>query len=149
MLFNTVSNFALPDGHPITDERAMPKRIAAAASELADPLVFIHALLTGIVMWWSLLIVLGKLRFDIPGSLFAHFGDVMPQTAWSFTFLAVVAFGVLGLFDRRWQIPATHVLSIFHGTIALLIARHGFWSTGTGVYGMLALFSGYLVWVRR
>jgi hypothetical protein len=113
-------------------------------SRLPQPITWIRIKLVAVMAWWCA--ILGA-PFDTLQSSEAYrpFLRFAREEQWSALCGVVFLVGVAGFRWRCMRRFSAQVLSVSHGTIAILLVIGNPASTGSGVYALLAASAGYLV----
>jgi hypothetical protein len=120
----------LGDDHAVSNQSFMQRY-------LAEPLTFIHTLLTVVVAWWALTL---DMREEMSPTLLR----IMPSSTWHVVLSFGAIAGFLGVAIEKYRRASTQILSFLHGLIAVAIIVHDPFAPWAAPYASLAIFAGYL-----
>ncbi len=107
-----------------------------------DPLTFVHLLLTVVIAWWAL-------TLDFTAAMSPFLLQIMSGSLWHLALTTGAIIGFAGIVAPHYQRMSTQILSFLHALIALAIVAYKPFAPWAAPYVSLAVFSGYLCWMRR
>ena len=116
---------------------------------LLDARTAIHAALTGVMAWLSIILALPGDTFGTNLS-FRVMASLATEDHWAMMLWVVATVGIVGLLTSSApvRLASVLVLSTAHGALAGMFGTSNPISTATGTYGILAGLGYFLAWRR-